>query len=143
MALEGLGDYESARRETRHSMELRKSFGQDGHIGDNIATLLRVALAEGDGPTTRKHLRHLEAWNREHHGEGAEDPARMYLSMARAYATLGEPEQCRMAIQEGHALLMERAGHIGDAEARRSYLENVPANRKLIAWHDHGEPPEG
>jgi tetratricopeptide (TPR) repeat protein/transcriptional regulator with XRE-family HTH domain len=142
MAFEGLGDYESARRETRHSMELRKSFGQDGHIGDNLTTLLRIALAEGDAATTRKYLRLLEAWNQEHHGEGAEDPARMYLCMARTYAMLGEPEQCRKAVQEGHALLMERAGHIGDDESRPSYLENVPANRKLIAWHLCGTPTD-
>lgn len=142
LALEGLGDYAAARQEALHSRRLREGFDQHGTINDNVATLLRIALAEGNLDEAKNHLQHLQAWTDDCGGEGIEDPILVFLSMATAYGALGDPGSACRAIGEGHALVMERASHIHDADARRSYLEKVPTNRRLIAWHERGHDPD-
>jgi len=142
LALEGLGDFEAARKEISVSIALREGYGQYANINDNIATLLRIDLAEGDLPAARQHLEQLQTWTNECGGDGIEDPVLVYLSMAQAEIALGNPDGSEQAIKDGYELIMQRAARLGDSEARRSYLENVPVNRRLIAWHDHGEDPE-
>jgi tetratricopeptide (TPR) repeat protein/transcriptional regulator with XRE-family HTH domain len=140
LALEGLGNFTDAKDEIHRSLALRRSFGQHGNINDNIATLLRIAMAEDDMPAVREHLQQLHAWTNACGGEGIEDPSQVFLSMAHAHTLLGNPEASRDVIAEGYELLKKRASKIEDPSARSSYLENVPANRQLIAWRERGKP---
>jgi tetratricopeptide (TPR) repeat protein len=146
VAWEGMGDLEEAEAVLTQSLKFRQHLGQLGLTQDNIAALLRIATARGQQSTMCERLKELETWIRHHGDEGLEDPPHAYLSMAMAYCALGEQGASARAVRDGYELLMKRASRISDESARRSYLEHVPANRKLVEWHAHiaaatGDPP--
>ena len=48
--------------------------------------------------------------------------------------TLGEAKKSRAAVQAGYNELMARAGTLSDPDWRRTYLENIPEHRQMVAW---------
>lgn len=56
-----------------------------------------------------------------------------YLALAIAQEALGDVEKSRETTRVGYQLLMSRARMLTEPETVRSYLENVPTNRKLRA----------
>ncbi len=125
--------YEEAKRAYAESLEIRRGLDLVPDACDNHAGLLRVALATDDLTAAREHLTALTDWLATRDTDGIEEPVRVYLSMALAFEALGDDASARTYFDRGHTLLLERASHISDEEARDSYLTNVPANRDLLA----------
>lgn len=86
-----------------------------------------------------------EAWAYvQQHGTGGMDfPSRVYLCLAEVLGACGVGEDVVDAVTAtGYAELRQRAERISDAAWRRSFLENVPENRSLMARRQ-GEPGAG
>ena len=59
-----------------------------------------------------------------------------YLVRYRVLRASGD-SSAREVLDEGYRLLQEHASAIDDQVLRRSYLENVPANREIVAtWKE-------
>jgi tetratricopeptide (TPR) repeat protein len=123
-ALAGLGDGEGASAAYRQSGFLNPPM-------EALAGLARLALAGGEPSQARVHvdeiLEHLEA----HSLDGTYEPFRIYWTCYRvlkAHGDAGAAEVLRTACR----LLKERAAGIEDDGLRHSFLEEVPAHRKLL-----------
>ena len=64
--------------------------------------------------------------------DGAEHPLRVILTCYRVLRVCGDARATTI-LTDTHALLQERAAKISDENMRRSYLENVPEHRELVA----------
>ncbi len=64
------------------------------------------------------------------------------LVHAEALQACGREAEAKSALEGAHALLLEQADELADPEMRRSFLENVPENRRTldlaIQWHTSG-----
>jgi hypothetical protein len=69
---------------------------------------------------------------RDHTLDGTYEPFRIYLTCVRVLQAHGDVRAAAVR-RTAHSLLQERAAGIEDERLRRSFLENVPAHRDLIA----------
>ena len=134
LAHEAAGDMRSAAHAFVAARDRRRSLDQEGLAIDAVAGLLRLATARDERERMRELATEVDGWIAANGVVGIEDPITVYLSCAAARRALGEDENASAQIEAGRALLLERAGRIADPDARRSYLERVPANRALLAW---------
>lgn len=130
-AYEAAGRYGDAVDAYTGSLDTRREIGLLSDACDNLAGLLRVAIANTDMASVRTYLGDLVDWLGHHDVSGIEQPVRVYLSMAIASEMMGDPDAARMYLSRGHELLMERANRISDTAMRESYLTNVPSNRQI------------
>ncbi len=97
-----------------------------------LATLAHVLLARGAAtealPVAQEGMDLLVALGGVEDGE-----AHLRLTYAEALAALGHRDAARAALEVARGRLLERAGKIGDADARRSFLERVPENARTLA----------
>ncbi len=68
--------------------------------------------------------------------DGTEQPLRIYLTCYQVLQAAGDSRAVRV-LQIAHAVLQEQAARIPDESTRRSFLENVPWHREIVAaWHN-------
>ncbi|MBN1137764.1 MAG: AAA family ATPase [Anaerolineae bacterium] len=132
-ALATLEDWTGAAAAYRQALALREQFGQHHLAPDPLAGLARVALAQGEPAEAMAHveaiLGYLEARPTL---EGTWEPLHIYLTCYHVLCANGDP-RAQGVLDAGYRLLQERAAKIDDEALRRSYLENVAANRELVA----------
>lgn len=133
LAYEGKGEYDRATEFFRTGRDRRRDSGLGGLAQDDVAGLLRVAVARKDIASTRRYARELADWFAKQGDAGLEDPILAYLSLSLAQELLGDFEESRMTIEAAHRLMMERANQLRDPDTVRSYLESVPTNRAVQA----------
>jgi len=133
MAHEGRGEYDRAADLYRTARDRRRDSGLGGFAQDNVAGLLRIATARNDRASMMRYTRELADWFAKQGDAGLEDPLGAYLALAIAQEALGDVEKSRETTRVGYQLLMSRARMLTEPETVRSYLENVPTNRKLRA----------
>ncbi|HNT73647.1 MAG TPA: AAA family ATPase [Anaerolineae bacterium] len=99
-----------------------------------LAGLAEVFLAQGDWRRAKDQVDHilhcLETLDR----DLLNDPCCLYLTCAHVLDPQHDPRTRRL-IEEAHALLQEGAAHLRDRDARRAYLENVPAHREIVQFY--------
>lgn len=133
LAYEGKGDYDRAAEFFRTARDRRRDSGLGGLAQDDVAGLLRIAVARKDIASTRRHVRELADWFSKQGDAGLEDPIFAHLSLSMAQELLGEYETSRATIAAAHRLMMDRAKQLRDPDTVRSYLEAVPTNRIVQA----------
>lgn len=100
---------------------------------DAAAGRARVALALGDGPAALRHLEILLAHlNQGGRWEGAEAPRLIQLTCHEVLAQAGDPRAPAMLMKD-HAELQALAATIADAGLRRSFMEQIPEHRRMVA----------
>lgn len=62
----------------------------------------------------------------------ADEPGHVYLVCYKALQATNDP-RAKHVLQQGYEMVQELATKISDEGLRRSFLENVPYNRDLIA----------
>jgi len=101
---------------------------------DPLAGLARVCLARGDLSQAKAYVEEILQCPQ---GAGAssvlpaEDASRVYLTCYRVLEANADA-RAQDVLEEGYRHLQEHAAKISDEEERRSFLENVAANREIV-----------
>jgi len=131
-ALVGLGCLDEANDAYSQGLSLLREERHPGHTMATLAGLARVALAQGNPSEGQMHveeiLRYLETGNL----DGVRQAVHVYLTCYRVLRANGDP-RADAILEEGYQFLQERAAKISDEGERRSYLENVAANREIAS----------
>jgi tetratricopeptide (TPR) repeat protein len=99
---------------------------------DAIAGLARLAAVRRHTSLALQHVAVLLEQLSAGPVDGAQEPIRIYLTCYRILAAHDDPRAPEI-LKAGYRVLMARAASIDDLALRRSYLENVAANRELLA----------
>ena len=136
------GDLEQAYQAYWRALELRRELELERLAMEPLAGLVQVALRRGDQDQARNYTLEIldfilakDASTRPVLLPGALDgtlePFRVFLAVIAGLQAIGD-ERWRVILQDVIALLRQRAGRLPDAQARRSYLENIPSHHELI-----------
>ncbi len=129
-----LGDLEQAERHFEQAAEVQQSIGQTINALESRAMLGLVALERGDARGALHLVEPLLSALQELDISGADVPVEAYLTMIRVLRANHDPRAVRV-IHAAQSWLMARAGKIRKESVRRSFLENVAANRVLLEMH--------
>jgi hypothetical protein len=131
----------------QQALVIRHELRQPNNAAEMRAGLARVALSQGE---VRQALNHAEEILAYLTGggtvDGADEPLRVYLTCYRVLQAAGD-SRASAILETAHTLLQEQAAKIPDQPMRRSFLENVPYHRALVAaWaevsaQDTDHPP--
>ena len=125
----------------REAMEIQQRIGYLAYSTEARAGLARCALAAGRAGEALEHIHPVWDYLREQAAAGMEFAVWAHLTCVRVFRAAGHPEESRRALAAGYQQLMERASRISDPAWRRSFLENVPENREIVAmWEGTGTP---
>jgi tetratricopeptide (TPR) repeat protein len=141
--LEGLGALEEAESAYADAFSFRRTQAQQYLTIDNLAGLGRIALLRGDLTQAREVVARILAHIATYGVVGVESPLSAYLVCVRILDACGEERQAQSVLEQGYALLMERAGQLNDEALRRSFLEQVSAHRELLEMWEDWQSPKG
>jgi len=135
-ALAGLGSLTEAADAYRQALTTRREF----LVAEPTAGLARVALAQGDLAGAQAHVDGILDYMADRPAlEGTKEPLRIYLTCYRVLSANGDRRAAEI-LDTAYRLLQERAATIEDENLRRSYLENVPAHREIVALWEKTTP---
>lgn len=142
-----LGQPAAAAASFEQALSYRRQQGNEASVIDSLTGLAAVAAARGQTAEAGQHVAHILAWIDANGADGLELPVQTYLI---CYDTLRQtgPQDTAAAghvLEQGYALLQQRANRINDTDLRRQFLEQVPYNRRLRdAWLAANDaPPAG
>jgi tetratricopeptide (TPR) repeat protein len=124
------GKLSEAESAYRGSMAIRRELGQDHLVIEPMAGLARVYLAQDNISRAMVQAEKLYQFLVKNPPYGTLEPMRIYLT---CYQVLRKAHDKRAdkILEIAHEELQERAAKIEDLELRKSYLENVEANRAI------------
>jgi len=128
-----LGRRADAIRQATQASEIHQSLGQQAYLVDDLATLADIALGSGELSRALDFTHRAQALLEELGGDGPEFPHRDYFILYQVLSAAGQAEPARAALQSAVDQMMARADKISAADMRRSFLENVPLNRQIVA----------
>jgi tetratricopeptide (TPR) repeat protein len=132
-ALLGLDEFEEATEAFQRAIDLRREMGQPHLMIESVAGLARAALAQGDDAQALDHVaRILEYLDGGGSLDGTDQPLRTYLTCYQGLRAGGSARAGEI-LETAHDLLQEQTAKIPDPETRRSFLENVPHHREIVA----------
>jgi predicted ATPase len=115
----------------RQSMEIREELGQPGLLTEPAAGLIQVLLSKDEPETalreTEKILPYLE------NGEalqGTEEPLRVYYACYLVLEKMQDP-RAKTVLHSAAQLLETQVSKLGNDDARRMFVENVPWRRAI------------
>ena len=132
LVLEHTGEIGEACRHFGYAASQLRPMKMMGYLHDALAGQARCAIALGSMGEAAEFAEEVWGYLCSEKGNGMEFPHLAYLTCAGVFTSLGDPQRARAAIIQGCQDLSERAARISDPEWRRSLLENVPENRKLL-----------
>ena len=120
--------------------EARAAYGQAVSLGETLnirdlaaeghAGLANVAIGTGDSARALAHAEVVLAILAEGPRVGLDEPFLTYLACYRVLAAAHDGRACDI-LGQGHARLVEYAGHIEDEALRECFWENVAEHREL------------
>lgn len=132
-ALVGAGHLAEAAEAYRDALALRRELGQSNLAMETLAGLARVSLAENDRAKAQAEVKEiLDFLEAGYRLDGTDEPFRAYLTCYRVLAA-NEDARAPAILSQAHRLLREQAARIENNAMRRSFLENVPAHREIVA----------
>jgi tetratricopeptide (TPR) repeat protein len=136
-ALAGLAQFVGAIEAYRRAVALYREMHLSHWAANPLAGLARVALARGDRTEALIHAQELAEYLQAHPKVGStEEPLLVYLTCHNVLRAVDDPRAAEV-LQAAYLLLQERADTIEDEALRRSYLENVPYHREIVAaWEE-------
>jgi len=129
--LSTLGQLDEARKAYRDALALRRELSQHWEVSVVLAGLAHVAMAEGETEQALAHVEEILVYLETHTLECVAQPMEVYLACYRVLRANADPRADEV-LEEGYHFLQARAAKISDEEERRSFLENVAANRELV-----------
>jgi len=131
-ALMALGHRDGAVDAYREALALMRELGQWSRTSQPLAGQACVSLAQGDLAQAQTHVEEIMSRLGTGIPIGIMEPFRVYLTCYRVLLANGDP-RAQAILETGHRLLQETAAKISNEEERRSYLENVAANREIVS----------
>lgn len=108
---------------------------------ENVSGLARAALAHSDLETARVLVAEMLGHIREFGLVQIRFPFLVYQTCIEVLQACAEDEQAHDVLKDAHDTLQERARRIADPKLRRSYLEQVPEHRWIVAaWREESAP---
>jgi tetratricopeptide (TPR) repeat protein len=134
-ALTDLGRLSEATNAYRQALTLHRQLSKHHVASVPLAGQARVCLVQGDVAQAQAHVEEILDYLE--HGQmvivwGMGEAFRVYLTCYRVLEANADP-RAQDLLEEAHGLLQERAAKISDEGERRSYLENVAANREIVS----------
>lgn len=129
-ALAGLGRAAEAAAAYAEALAVRREAGETHLACEPLAGLARMSLAQGDRAAALAHVEELLDALTAGGLTGAEEPLRVHLTCYEVLLACGDARAPEV-LARAQRLLHEGAARLGDAALRRTFLENVPANRAL------------
>jgi tetratricopeptide (TPR) repeat protein len=126
-------DWEAARQDYEASLAIRNELKATAPAIEDIAGLARVAFARGDLAEAHAHAETCITHLREKGVAGIEFPLVVYLTCYDVLRATGADSEARAVLADAHTLLLKRADAISDAKLRESMVQNVAANRRVMA----------
>jgi len=126
------GDVEHAKREYRDALHLAHTTSHENAQRAALYGLAAVALAEGDLNRAQRYTEELWTDLQARPWADTLSGFRPHLVCYRVLRANGDP-RADAILEQAYRMLEQRAAQIDDEVLRRSYLENVPAHRELIA----------
>lgn len=130
--LAGLRQFAQAADAYQEAIAVKQQLDQLQPAVEALAGLAHVSLERNERPQARAYveevLHHLES----HTPADIDELFRIYLICYRVLSAEGDPG-AQQVLSTAHSLLQAQAANIEHEELRRSFLENVPAHRDLIA----------
>jgi predicted ATPase/class 3 adenylate cyclase len=128
----GLGNEDEAVAAYQQAVDLCREMGRYDLAMEPLAGLARVALSRGDLAQASAYGEELLTCLEADDLEDIDEPFRIYLTCYQALTATHNP-RAQDILNTAHALLQERAAKIEDEALRCSFLENVAANREIVA----------
>ena len=132
--LVGLERFDEAAETYHQALAWLRELHQLRYAIDALAGLARVCMAQGDLSQAQAHVEEILGYLQDHTLvddwllEGA---MRQYLTCYRVLQINDDP-RAKEILEKGYHLLQEQAAKISDEGERRSFLENVAANREIV-----------
>ncbi|MFH2038344.1 MAG: tetratricopeptide repeat protein [Chloroflexota bacterium] len=129
-ALVELGKIDDAEEAYDQSIAIRQKMGQGFKATEPQAGLARIALLHNRPGKALFHIEQILEFLQDHSLDGTDEPMRIYLT---CYQVLKANKDIRASeiLRTAHNLLLERVSLLEDETLRKSYLENVTANREI------------
>jgi len=137
-ALLGLGRLDEAASAYRDALAIMRELNQYWRVSAALAALARMAMVRRDLAQAQAHVDVILNYLENDTLEGVPRPLLVYLTCYRVLRASDDP-RAEDILEEAYRFLQERAAKISDEEERRSYLENVAANREVTSAYTEGE----
>ncbi len=134
-ALVGLNEIDQAAEAYRAAMGLRRELGETSSAIDDLAGLAHTALLQNNLTEATTYAEEILAWLDENGTGGIEYPLQVYLTcyqVLQAMPNSATKTQAPAILSQAHTMLLEQANGISDPDLRRSFMENVAANREIL-----------
>lgn len=131
-ALLMMGAPEEAATNFRQALAIREALGQQHLTFVSRAGLARAMLALGEVAEARSHVEPILAFLRSGGMPDLQDSMAVYLACILTLLDSDDPQAADM-LQTAYMQLQQRARKITDSATRRSFLENIPWNREIVA----------
>jgi DNA-binding SARP family transcriptional activator/Tfp pilus assembly protein PilF len=131
-ALTGLSQLAEASDAYREAIAVKEGLDQLQPAVEALAGLAHVSLERDDRSQAHEYVEEVLHYLERKTLAGIDELFRIYLICYRVL-NASRDARARQVLSTAHSLLQARAAKIEDEELRRSFLENVPAHRDLVA----------
>lgn len=128
----GLGRLAEATDAYQRALGLYRKMERHHQATESLAGLARVSQVQGNLAQAQARVEEILAHLETGSLDDTVEPFRIYLTCYRVLEASADP-RAQGILTTAHAELQERAAKITDEELRHSFLENVPANREIVA----------
>ncbi len=131
LALRDVGQMRQAVDVTENALaQLERAAPWNYDVAAALRLLAELQLALGDPAGAIKHAQAaLDAQAPRQYGIEC-----LYLTLARSLQAAGRAREAADAIRAAYQRVLLVAGRTPDPDAQAAWLENVPANREIVAW---------
>jgi tetratricopeptide (TPR) repeat protein len=129
--LVGLDKTTEATDAYQQGMTLRRGLGQPHMAMEPLAGLARIRLIQMNPGEAHAFVDEILDFLENHTLDGTEEPIRVYLTCYRVLIA-NQDKRAKKVLSTAYSLVQERAAKMTEEEMRRSYLENVAANREIV-----------
>jgi tetratricopeptide (TPR) repeat protein len=133
--LSAQGELAEAARFYKQALALRQAQGKPEAVVEALGGLAGVALARRRLSQARTYVEEVLTYLEAFKLELIDEPFTLCLACYHVLRA-GQDPRAELLLDQAHTLLQTRAARISEATLRRSFLENVPANREIITLHE-------